>query len=440
MQMNLPLENKDRTELIKHTAAIHIKSDLSLIDRKVMNILLKNAYETLDTSRYHSIRLNEIRNLIGWTGKNYSSLKKSLSKLVSTKIEWNIFKKDKKNEWATSSLLASASISNGKCIYDYSYHLKTLLKNPNIYSKIDLIIQNKFKSKYSLILWEFLSDYLSIGKVSGIRTEWIKIDDYRNFLGAEVTKYKTFKALSLNLIKSPVEEINKVSDLNIETVYRRSANKVVALKFLVSRKKSDINLPQKQLGTEALPEILQNDDMQLVESCELTSELKNFCKLSDFTTAEILKKYERDTISANLQYIKSEHAKGVIKNLPAYSLNAIKNNFRLEAPESESESVKLEWKLREENKKIKDQERRIRVDQFNQNHPFLKQMIIDEFGGKYFSDIKVFDITASELIIAAPSKFIRDWITREFIKTKKLSSFITANFQIHETKIIFSET
>jgi len=89
MQMNLPLENKDRTELIKHTAAIHIKSDLSLIDRKVMNILLKNAYETLDTSRYHSIRLNEIRNLIGWTGKNYSSLKKSLSKLVSTKIEWN---------------------------------------------------------------------------------------------------------------------------------------------------------------------------------------------------------------------------------------------------------------------------------------------------------------------------------------------------------------
>jgi len=440
MQMNLPLENKDRTELIKHTATIHIKSDLSLIDRKVMNVLLKNAYETLETSRYQSIRLNEIRNLIGWTGKNYSSLKKSLSKLVSTKIEWNIFKKDKKNEWATSSLLASASISNGKCIYDYSYHLKTLLKNPNIYSKIDLIIQNKFKSKYSLILWEFLSDYLSTGKVSGIRTEWIKIDDYRNFLGAEITKYKTFKVLNLNLIKSPVEEINKVSDLNIETVYRRSANKVVALKFLVSRKKSDINLPQKELGTEALPEISQNEDKRLVKSCELTSELKNFCKLSDFITAEILKKYERDSISASLQYIRSEYAKGVIKNLPAYSLNAIKNNFRLEASESESESSKLEWKLKEENKKIKDQERRIRVEQFNQSYPFFKQIIIDEFGGKYFSDIEVFDITAGELIIAAPSKFIRDLITREFIKTKKLNSFITANFQIHETKIIFSET
>jgi plasmid replication initiation protein len=427
MQMILPIVIQEKTELIKHTAIIHIKSDLSLIDRKVLNILLKNAYDTLDTERYHTIRLNEIRTLIGWTGKNYNSLKKSLNKLVSTRVEWNIFKKDKKNEWAISSLLASASISGGKCIYDYSHHLKTLLKNPNIYGRINLITQNKFKSKYSLILWEFLSDYLSVGKSSGIRTEWIKIDDYKNFLGAEPGKYKTFKGLSLNLIKLPVEEINKVSDLNVEATYQKSSNKVVAVKFLVSKKKESIDTIQSQQ-----PKQIQQD----LED-KIRNELKNFCKLSDVVASGILNKYPRDQITANLEYIKAEQAKGNIKNLPAYSLNAIQNNFQYEIEIVESEDSKIERKIREEKRRDEEEKRKNRAKNFDQNHPLFKQKIIQEFGEKWFSNIKIFDVTAKELTIAAPSKFERDWIIREFIETKKLNSFITANFpQISETKII----
>ena len=43
----------------------------------------------------------KIKNAIGWSGKNYLKLKNSLTKLVSTKIEWNIFKKDKKSKMDT---------------------------------------------------------------------------------------------------------------------------------------------------------------------------------------------------------------------------------------------------------------------------------------------------------------------------------------------------
>lgn len=43
MQMSLfPPEEKKVVELIKHTAAIHIKGNLSLVDRKLIYLAIKN--------------------------------------------------------------------------------------------------------------------------------------------------------------------------------------------------------------------------------------------------------------------------------------------------------------------------------------------------------------------------------------------------------------
>ena len=44
-----------RVGLKKHVAAIHIGSDLTLVERKMANVLLLNAYEELLTTRTHSI-------------------------------------------------------------------------------------------------------------------------------------------------------------------------------------------------------------------------------------------------------------------------------------------------------------------------------------------------------------------------------------------------
>ncbi len=53
----------------------------------------------------------------------------------------------------------------------------------------------------------------------------------------------------------------------------------------------------------------------------------------------------------------------------------------------------------------------------------FKQEIKNNFGEeifqKWFEEITVFDKSTSELILMAPSKFVRDWIIREFIDVKK---------------------
>ena len=407
MQMNFLEELKTNTnvELIKHTAAVHIKSDLSLVDRKVVNILLKNAYNNLDSEKYHAIQLSEIKNAIGWSGKNYLKLKNSLTKLVSTKIEWNIFKKDKKNEWVISSLLASASITSGKCIYEYSSRLKELFKNPNIYSKINLLIQNNFKSKYSLILWEFLTDCLTANNKDAIGTEWIKIEDYKNLLGVEANKYKTFKALNVNIIKLPLDEINQVSDLEVAADYQKLTNRVVAIRFFARRKGEKNAVKTIEISSNKTEEKIANDIPKIAPKLSkdnIKNELLNFCKISSSMVESILVDYELDRISENLKYIKSEHAKGLIKSLPAYSYKAIKNDFRL------VEEVKISPVVKHkiiEKKKI----------EFNNNDPFWInsiQILKDNFEERIFdqriTELNFVTLKNNVIWLATKNKFLRD--------------------------------
>jgi len=324
----LPLDEPKSAELIKHTASIHIKASLSLVDRKVLNILLKNAYDEIGKVKYHTIRLAQIQRWVGWNSKNYEDLKKSLRKLVNTKIEWNIFEKDKKNKWVISSLLASASIAGGKCTYDYPFHLQELLKNPNIYGKINLLTQNHFKSKYSLILWEFLMNHISNTKSTTTGTEWIKIKDYRDLMGVEDKVYAPFKEFSYNLVRNPIKEINQVSEIEVEANYNKAGDKFNAVRFIITRK------PKENIVIKDTIE----GDTEIQKTVKET--LLNFCKLSPASVDQILDKYTSEQLAANIKYIDSEHKRGIIKNISSYSVNAIKNDFRLGESEKKAEQKK----------------------------------------------------------------------------------------------------
>jgi len=72
---------KKNNTLIKHSGAIHITNKLTLIDRKVINVLLKNAYDDLGKKDYYEISIPELGKAIGWDGKNYQKIKNCLTGL-----------------------------------------------------------------------------------------------------------------------------------------------------------------------------------------------------------------------------------------------------------------------------------------------------------------------------------------------------------------------
>jgi len=100
---------KDKTEVIKHSAAIQIQNSISLLQRRAWNILLANAYEELPTEEEHQISVPELTGALGYTSRNDAHLREALLGLMTTVLEWNLIGKDDVQVWGATTLLSKCS-------------------------------------------------------------------------------------------------------------------------------------------------------------------------------------------------------------------------------------------------------------------------------------------------------------------------------------------
>ena len=161
-------------------------------------------------------------------------VKDTLKSLRNCEVEWNILRKDKKQEWGVAGLLASADIKDGICTYAFAPHLRPKLHNPRIYSKLNLRLQNEFKGQYALILWEICFDYFDTDRGQG-ETLFIPLETFKELMGLDETDYPVFKVLSRDVIKSAINEINALTNYHVEVEQKRIGRKVAELKFRIER-------------------------------------------------------------------------------------------------------------------------------------------------------------------------------------------------------------
>lgn len=249
-------EVKGRKEVIKHSAAVQIQNNITLLQRRAWNVLLANAYDELPTKEEHRIAVRELVRVLEYNGHNDAYLKEALEALVGCKVKWNILDKDNQWEWGVMTLLAQAKIKGGICTYAYSPELRRRLHNPTMYARISLSMQNKFGSKYAQALWELCVDYLGTARQEG-ETPFIPVERYRDIMGLSPEQYPKFKEFNRRVIKGPVEEINRVTDFHVEADYLRRGrgDKVLAVKFRIRRV-----LDVRQLGKGTMPLLTDLED------------------------------------------------------------------------------------------------------------------------------------------------------------------------------------
>ena len=226
----------ERDEFIKASPAIQIQSKITHLQRRVWNVLLANAYDELPNQDIHRVSVVELARSLGFNSHNEDYLKETLEALVDCIVKWNVLDKDKKERWGVAALLASAEIENGICTYSFAAHLRYKLYNPRIYTKLNLRLQNRFTSRYALILWEICFDYFDTARNHG-ETPFIPLNTFKELMGIALDDYPTFKTLNQRVIKPAIKEINELTNFFVEVEQKRIGRKIGELKFRISRLK-----------------------------------------------------------------------------------------------------------------------------------------------------------------------------------------------------------
>lgn len=317
----------------KAAAAIHIKNDISCLQRKLWNVLLSNAYSDLPNLevQLHEIRVKDLMEEVGFDSKNVAYLKQALEDMVTTKLTWNILDDKGKQEWGVSAALASAVITGGMCYYSYSVHLRQKLHNPEFYAPVPLGVLRRFGSGHALALYENCLRYNLIAQ-----TPWFSLDVFRDLLGVgDNSSYDDFKVLNRAVIKPSVQEVNSVSDIHLELELRREKRKVVGIKFLINGNH------QASLPIES-PE---NFNAELLDKLQDT-----FC-LTEKQAKEVLVTHSEDRILAVMSYVEERYKAGKIQEgkIAPYFLRTLKDFDQAAVAVSSIDRQKREDKERKEN-------------------------------------------------------------------------------------------
>ena len=318
-------------EVKKHVGAVHVRGALSLLERKVSNVLLLNAYDELDDPSVaeHTINLPVLADVVGFDSKDSKLIKDALRALVDYKIEWNVLGDGGgEEEWGVSSFLASARVERrtGVCTYSYPAPLRRQLANPQIYARINLSVQTRFASAYALALYENCVRFRKVGS-----TGFLSLETWRGLLGVEDGEYEEYKYLNKRVFKPAVAGVNAHSDIRVEMKTRKEGRRVVAVKFLVSEApdglRGDPSDVAEALGAAVLPDpkALAPEPADLLAPVQL--KLVEF-GLSEAQALDLSTEFDAERVERNLGYVEAKLAAGDdVKNLAAYTVAAVRGDY-----------------------------------------------------------------------------------------------------------------
>ena len=313
-------------EVIKASPAIQIQSKISLLQRRAWNVLLANAYNELPDKEIHSVSVVELAAKLGFGDGNQEYLKEMLRSLRSCEVEWNLLNKDNKQEWGVAGLLAEVRLADGICFYQFPHTLRLKLHNPRVYAKLNLRLQNQFKSRYALVLWEVCFDYYDTERDQG-ETAFIPLKTFRELMGLEADDYTTFKSLNQWVIKPAIKEINALTSYHVEVEHKRLGRRIAELKFRIAKVKQ---LPvQESLfpDIENLPPVavelvqVEIDRKVALEIADKTWDFVSPEKLPEPGTYPDFAAYVAEKIEVSL------HA-AEVKNRGGFIVEAIRENYQ----------------------------------------------------------------------------------------------------------------
>ncbi len=310
----------------KHVAAIHTDAKLSLLQRKMSNVLLLNAYPHLLNQETHRIRVKELAEVVGFDSNDRKCLQDALLGLMKTVFKWNVIKKKGvETDWDACVMIYKASMKGAWCTYCYSPDLREKLYQPQIYAQINMSIQRNFTSGYALALYENCLSYRGAGE-----TPWWSIQEVRQVLGlGDSAFYQEYRVLNRKVLKPALKQVNDTSDILLELApVRRERRRIVALKFLIR------DNPQGQLfrpgETERSEEVAHPLFLEEEDKTKAFRERMQSFGLTNKQIEDVLAAHDEAYIVGNLGVVERNLEAGKVEaeNLAKYAYCALRDDYR----------------------------------------------------------------------------------------------------------------
>ncbi len=217
--MVIKFQENESVELKKHSSIIASSNkNISVPQRKLYNAILYLTGKQLQINQYQQkfkLKFADITRFSGYDDfSNRSYLKKAIKELTETSVEYNLLGKDNENEWGVFALISHAVIKefDEYITVEFPSIITENIIYPNIYSLLNLSITNRLDGKYSLPLYELLTDYKKVKKLT------IPIGKFRDLVGVDENLYPLIGNLRAKILEPTMAEINAKNDLEVDYV------------------------------------------------------------------------------------------------------------------------------------------------------------------------------------------------------------------------------
>lgn len=381
----------------KHINVVHVGTPLSLLERKLFNVLLVNSYPQLNNNEHHRINISVLCELIDYDSKDVSKLKEALRRLSTTAIEWMVFdKKKEEKEWGVTTYISGWVIQKGVCEYGYSPFLKKKLHNPEMYASINLQAQKKFSSRYSLALYENCARFRPNEKknFSGGTPEWT-LEQFCILMGVgEKESYRVFRNLNKRILAPAVKEVNQWSDIIVTPILIKEGRKYAKIKFDVK--------DNPQLSFDLSSEYYDN---------ALVKEMEQQYGIPEMMALEWIGKYGEERFQEVLSLVNNRIKKGELKNPVGFIRKAFEEEYK---PWKSTSDIQQAFFLEEQKKAhLEEQKKEKERAQKRANKRLLEDYI------KGLSEQKKTDLTqAFYKQEIQPNAFLSShWANGEYLKS-----------------------
>lgn len=305
--MTNPLTPNNETNIVvKSNYLIEASYRLSLQEQRLILLMVSRIKPEDKGFHIYRIAVKDFNRIVGIKNEaSYQRTKELTKKLLERSLQIT-----KDNSVLQITWLSSAEYFEGKGYVELSFDPKLkpyLLQLKEFFTKYRLQNVIRLKSSYSIKLYELLKQYETIG-----RREFT-LEQLRRTLGLKDSEYPLYANFKQKILSRVLNELNEFTDLSFSMRERKDVRKVVGIVFVISKKRQ-----QTRKETDCLYN--KND---------LIDRLHEYYCLSPAQARDIIERYDEERILANLSYVEEKQKQGTIKNIGAYTLKAIEEDYRI---------------------------------------------------------------------------------------------------------------